>query len=226
MAFGAGKFGKAAGAAGGASKAAPAKLGAGKPAAAAKGEVVVGKFGKSAGASSGGGRLSWTGSGSEKEPMLGLGGYLLRVLSTGVNIKPKGAPNAGRKSFKAVLEVVDADEGAESGPGKYCAVFVLSTDAGCNETCRFVRTAAGFDTDDAFGEMVSEYADGDAELGANMFMNACDGEANAFGENGSPVVGRLVRVNVQRGKPVAEGSDDYYRNYQWTAVADDEQVSA
>lgn len=150
------------------------------------------------------------------------GKYRLRVEMTqeGVNDQTKN------KSFKVDATIVKrfSEAGTDEGDDVFMGwVFTGSKAASynMNRIKAFVVATAGFDSDDAFDEF-----DPDGEL-----IDACLGAPNKFGENGPPLNGRLVDVVVtlsnnpkkdKAGNPTGE----FYRQYEWFPVPDEEQEQA
>lgn len=160
-------------------------------------------------------RWSGLGDGSQRLPMLEPGVYRVRVGRCEIKVKPKGAPNAGRETFHATVEVVQAVDGSQSPAGMVASVIaMLSTDAGQNEMFRMIRSAAGFESEEAFYAAIP--ADGTAEA----FFDAVVGQSSTP----NPIEGRLVDVQVSQGKD--DGKGGYYRNYVWAPVPEAEQSAA
>jgi hypothetical protein len=112
--------------------------------------------------------------------------------------------------------------------GETAITLHMNTTAGVAEYQRQVMATAGY-------ESAAEYNEFDPE---GDFFETVIGEANAFAEMGLTIDRRLVDVVVKRGKPVLDketglpkidpltGEPDYYRNYAWSVVPDDEQDEA
>jgi hypothetical protein len=76
-------------------------------------------------------------------------------------------------------------------------------------------SAAGFESEASFDVF-------DPEGG---FIEACVGAANTYSEQGMTIVGRLVDCEVRRGNTTPDGAD-YYREFSWAVVPDDQQAAA
>lgn len=92
----------------------------------------------------------------------------------------------------------------------------------------FTRAAAGFDNDADFEACLEEHArefvvESDP-VDWSLVLEAI-GEFRELTEKGITVIGRLVDATVGRGKDMPDGSD-WYRNYSWRPVPDDEQGDA
>jgi hypothetical protein len=136
--------------------------------------------------------------------MLEVGIYRVRVVSCEKLIHPV----KHSESFKALVEVLAAAEGAGSMVGgTYAVLAMLSTIPGQKDMGRFIIAAAGYDAE-GFS----------AEHGDGLFIDAVLGDLPG---EGNPIEGRVVDVEVRRGKDTGDG--DWYRNYQWEPVAEDEQ---
>lgn len=148
-----------------------------------------------------------------RDPMPPVGDYRFRIESCeeGKN------PGTGRESFKIHL-VVEGSVGTDAlEVGEKCVVVFITSgecaNSGLARVKAFVVAAAGYEDEDAFEETLGN--DG-------QFIDAVVGEANEWSENGPPLDGRLVDCSVKRGKTIPE-SDDYYREYEWYPVGDEEQ---
>ncbi len=169
-------------------------------------------------ASRGGGRRRSKYSGIKasepKDNMPTCGDYRFRVS----NVVEGYNEEEDRESFKITLEVVDSDGSDANKPGdSVFVVFITSGKGGrfgLERVKSFVMAAAGYDDDDedAYDEFDPE---GD-------FIDSCTGTANDFSDMGG-VTGRLVECRVTRGNATPDG--DYYREYKWAPVDDDEQAS-
>jgi hypothetical protein len=137
------------------------------------------------------------------------GSYRFRVLATDAGHNP----GTGTESFKTRLEVVASEGPNANAEGDKCvAVFLTSGKGGPSGLARvkrFVMFAAGYENDDTYDEFDPE---GD-------FIDACE----AGGEE-SPLAGRFVECDVQRGRSRDDG--DYYREYAWSLVPEGEQEVA
>jgi hypothetical protein len=129
-------------------------------------------------------------------------------------------PEYKTKSWR--LSVEDTETGEQ-----YITLH-MNTTAGIAEYQRQVMSTAGYAS-------AAEYNEFDPE---GDFFETVIGEANAFAEAGLTLDRRLVDVVVKRGKVVIDkktgqpkidrltGEPDYYRNYTWTVVPEDEQDEA
>jgi hypothetical protein len=114
----------------------------------------------------------------------------------------------------------------------------MNTTAGVAEYQRYCVAMAGYQTAAEFTEFaLSVMPDADAEEAGDAFFSSVIGDANPFSEAGYTIERRLAHVVVTRGKPVIDketgqpklgpdGEPDYYRNYKWTVVPDEEQDEA
>jgi hypothetical protein len=154
-----------------------------------------------------------------KDPMLDPGDYRVRHIGAEELIHPVKKTTSWRVQF-----MTQTGEGEE---GPFIALF-MNTTAGIAEYQRYCMATAGY-------ESAAEYNEFDPE---GDFFETVIGEANAFAEMGLTIDRRLVDVVVKRGKPVIDketgqpkidpltGEPDYYRNYVWSVVPDDEQDEA
>ncbi len=129
-------------------------------------------------------------------------------------------PEFKTKSWRINIEDTETGEAA--------ITLHMNTTAGIAEYQRQVMATAGYSS-------AAEYSEFDAE---GDFFETVIGEANAYAEAGLTLDRRLVDVIVSRGKPVIDkktgqpridpltGEPDYYRNYKWTVVPDEEQDEA
>ncbi len=147
-----------------------------------------------------------------RDPMPTAGDYRFRVTECveGHN------PGTGTDSFKVKLEVVESDGSDANSEGEnVLALFLVSGkggQAGLSRVKSFVMAAAGYDDEEAFNEFDPE----------GEFIDSCTGAQNEFSDMGG-VAGRLVDCRVTRGNATPTG--DYYREYSWAPVGDDEQTS-
>jgi hypothetical protein len=184
--------------------------------------MALGKFAKPAAAPKGApkgvkkSRYAGIEAATPRDPMPHVGTYRFAVVGCveGLN------PGNGNESFKATLQVLDADdEGFKShNAGDTVTVVFLLTGkggtAGLGRTKSFVMAAAGFEDESAF----------DAFDDTGEFIDSVTGTVNAFSEAGHTIVGRVVDCKVTRGNATPDG--DYYREYAWAVVADDEPEQA
>jgi hypothetical protein len=147
--------------------------------------------------------------GKERDPMPEVGKYRFRIVSV------EEAQNPGTMKESVKVHVVPVElVGNEYQEGAQMLCLFMRTTAGLAEFKRCIRTAAGFDEVEAYDAF-----DPDGE-----FLDSCVGVQNEYSEAGATVLGRLVDCDVKRGK--ATGDGDYYRNYHWTVVPEDEQDQA
>jgi hypothetical protein len=152
----------------------------------------------------------------DQDPMPVKGAYRLRYLGTEDNPSPK---NKSVSWFRALFEIVEMD-GAEAeaahSVGDNVAVIQQSAGNGAPQGLprikSLIRHVAGYETEEEYDEY-----DPDA-----LFIEACTGIANQYSEDAEAMKGRLVDVVVTRGRE-APGKDDYYREYAWSIVPEDEQ---
>ena len=71
---------------------------------------------------------------------------------------------------------------------------------------------AGFEDEEAFDAFAGEEGE---------FLEAVTGAANAYSTDGQPLIGRFVDCQVTRGKQRDE--TDYYREFAWAVVPEEEQ---
>lgn len=158
----------------------------------------------------------WAGvkSAQPSAPMLevgdgGVARYRLRYLRS----EATENDGTGNETHKAYFNV----EVSEGPTPEGTEVVVLNVINGKAKSSGLARVKAqtvaiaGHEDDETYDEL-----DPDGEL-----IDAMLGEANQFGEDGDPMAGRLVDTQVTRGKDTAKG--DYYRQYDWAVVSDDEQ---
>jgi hypothetical protein len=129
-------------------------------------------------------------------------------------------PEFKTKSWRFTVE--------DTETGETSITLHMNTTAGIAEYQRQVMATAGYST-------AAEYSEFDSE---GDFFETVIGEANAFAEMGLTLDRRLVDVLVSRGKPVLvketgqpkidplTGEPDYYRNYRWSVVPDEDQDEA
>lgn len=145
-----------------------------------------------------------------------------------------GAPAIYRVRFESAEECLAQKPGGQNTIKSYCVVesgdgptpaetrvLVLHMQsqygrADFNDQC--VNTA-GYDS--AIAEDVEAFVTFDPR---GDFFAACVGDANEYAEHAAGMVGRLVDVQVSRGKD--DGKGGYYRKYKWAPVAEEEQDQA
>jgi len=142
----------------------------------------------------------------QRDPMPEVGEYRFRVVEL-IEATNPGTLKESVKMHVKPLELV----GSEYHEGTQMLCLFMRTTAGLGELKRAVRYAAGFESVDEFDTF-----DPDGE-----FIDACVGAVNAFSEAGITVIGRIVDCKVTRGKDTGDG--DWYRQYQWSVVPEDEQ---
>jgi len=148
-------------------------------------------------------RFAGLGGGEERDPLLEVGRYRLRVISTTLEPSPKD----DREWFKAKVEVVESSGSTATEVGSICGVIAcFATKPGKAEMFRFIRAAAGCADDDAYFE----------EFGTEgEHIDACLDED-------SPIEGAEFDAVVSKGGETQDG--DWYRNYRFTPAgeSDDE----
>jgi hypothetical protein len=142
----------------------------------------------------------------DRDPMPDVGQYRFRIISA----EEATNPGTMKESVKVHVKPVEV-VGNEYHEGAQMLCLFMRTTAGLAEFKRCMRFAAGFEDVDAYDAFDPE---GD-------FLDACVGVANEFSEAGVTVIGRLVDCTVTRGKDT--GAGDWYRQYQWAVVPEDEQ---
>ncbi len=166
----------------------------------------------------GGSRWAGIQSAQPRDPMLGVGDYVVRVLSNAIGVNPA----TREESFKGHIEVVWAADGSHSQVGERAAVINKltgkSAQFGMERSKGYIVAAAGYATD-------AEY---DAFDPQGHFIDSVLGASNEYSAAGLTITGRLVRVRVSRGNDVIDKTSgqptgDFYREYSWTVVEDADQ---
>lgn len=147
-----------------------------------------------------------------RDPMLNVGKYRLRVVSC----EEGSNPGTGAESFKSHVEIVEIFDGGEGhSVGDVCflcqSISGKGAQAGLGRVKAYAMAAAGFEEAE-FDEMDPD----------GKFIDACVGDDNEFSDQ--TITGRLVDVQVMRGRDRDDG--DWYREYAWGIVPDDEQDAA
>lgn len=147
----------------------------------------------------------------QREPIVHVGVYRMRVEA----MLDQRNPGTGKESVKVQCSVIGLDEtGAlHHKADDTVAMLFMKTPAGIDELKRFCCAAAGYDDFDAYE------AGCDPELSFPL-LDASLGLRTELPE-GWTLIGRLFDVAVTRGKDREDG--DYYRNFTFAAVADEEQ---
>jgi len=146
-----------------------------------------------------------------REPMLPAGGPY-RIRFTAVEEPPPPPGKDPWAIFRFTVEGSNDPDVPEGGA--YAALFPISSRAMAasgpkiNALC---VAAAGFEDQAAFFEW-------DAQ---SEYYCASLGEQNALAAEGYTLVGRVADVKVHHGKETATG--DYYREYTWYPVPEEEQ---
>lgn len=150
-----------------------------------------------------------------RDPIPEVGAYRFRILA----IEEGYNQGNGCSSAKTTLEIV-AQDGSPHEVGD--TVFIperISGNGSAAGQSRFkamVVAADGNESEDAYDE---KYGDDGRHL------DACLGESNEYSKDGQPLIGRLVDCEVRRGKTMQD-STDYFREYAWEVVPEDEQDAA
>lgn len=141
----------------------------------------------------------------DRDPMPEEGDYRFRLVSA-VEAQNPGTMKESVKVFVKPVQVV----GDEYQEGAQMLLLFMRTTAGLGELKRCIRVSAGFDDVEAYDTF-----DPDGE-----FIDAvAGGQQNDYAA--FTFFGRLVDCRVTRGKDTGDG--DWYRNYQFAVVLEDEQ---
>jgi hypothetical protein len=169
-----------------------------------------------------------------RDPMAGPGRYRVKIVSCS-----KGRnPGTGRESYKVSMRIETAAPGSETPAGTTVVNIHFINPAGMGELKRMFVHACGF------GPTLADYQ---SDADAKTLFSQGEADFNAFEEqfgytgsvgdaatgvaNGAPnIAGRLIDAIVTKGKPVLDpqtGSPtgDFYRNYSWGRVPENEQTS-
>ncbi len=147
-----------------------------------------------------------------RDPIPHCGTYRFRVGACSEHSNP----GTGSETFHAQLEIVDLDdEGSKShkASDSVTILFMLSgpgAPSGLARVKAFVMAAAGFEDE-------GEYDEFDP---SGEYIDACTGAANDYSDKGT-ITGRVVDCLVTRGNSTKDGTD-YYRNFAWAVVPDDD----
>lgn len=153
-----------------------------------------------------------------RDPMPHAGEYIFRVLDA----QEGSNPGTGTDSFKATLEVVESSSENHDVGDTVAFIQLISGKggpAGLSRTKAFIMAATGIEDEEAYDSLDPD----------GLFIEACTGASNAFSEafaeltGGNPIVGRLVRCKVLRGRPTAKDPSDYYRDFAWGLLEDEHQ---
>lgn len=159
-----------------------------------------------------GGKSLWDGltGAKERAPQLEAGGVYRCRLTGGRLSENEGT---GNETAHFAYEVVDADEAGlkHFEPGDAATIFFIvngkSKKSSFNRIFSMFSALAGY-------EDVEEFRDFDP-TGASYKQLMGEGD-------GPDLTGRLVDIQVRRGNPTKDGQD-YYREYSFAPVADDEE---
>lgn len=143
-----------------------------------------------------------------RDPMPMPGAYRFEVLKCEETVNP----GTGNESFKAHLKVLALDNEDHKEGDTVVAIFSTKAKAGLSRIKSLVMFASGYEDESEFDAF-----DPDGE-----FIEACAEYANSYSEAGLTIVGRIVDCEVRKGKATPEG-DDFYREYDWAVVPEDEQ---
>jgi hypothetical protein len=144
---------------------------------------------------------------ADRPPMLEEGDSRVRLVA----IEEGHNPGTGNDSFKVRFQPVDFDGSPHSSAdGEHSAVY-MDTGRGRKEFKEAIRAFAGYDDE-------AEYDAFDPE---SEFFEAVLGQDNDFTAEAEQMIGRVADVRVTKGGATRDGLD-WYRRYQWAAVADDD----
>lgn len=177
------------------------------------------------------GKYSGVSAGSNRNPLPQPGAYLFRVIRT----QEKTNDNTGT-FYSADLEILESSN--PGNPAGTSATFLQGSNPGKQLKAAgprikmFVMATAGFDNESEYDQMDP---DGQfIDVTAGIMVNN-DGTPKAYPDGspivGNPLAGRLVRAVVSFGNPVLDKktqqpTGDYYREYSWSPVAEEDQASA
>lgn len=139
-----------------------------------------------------------------RDPIIHAGEYRLRVVRSELG--------RTKEYLKAVFEVIDQAPGQtlhEKGD-EVVVLFRMVDDAGQSRRMALFVAAAGYSD---FSEFLEADKDGSLSAVTDQFERGDD----------SPFTGRLVDVRVRRGKDKGDG--DYFREFEWMPVAEEDQSS-
>jgi hypothetical protein len=150
-----------------------------------------------------------------RDPIPEVGAYRFRF----VTVEEGYNEGNGCSSAKTTLEIVAKDsEHHEVGDHVFIPERITGNGSAAGRS-RFKAMVVAGDGHDTEAEYDEKYgADG-------LHLDACLGESNAHSKDGQPLIGRLVDCEVRRGKTMNDGSD-YFREYSWEVVPEEEQDAA
>jgi hypothetical protein len=154
---------------------------------------------------------------SPRDPIPEAGEYRLRV----IDIQEGYNEGAGTTSYKPTFEIV-----ATSGPHKEGASVLIpwvvdgakNAKANRERVKAFVMAAAGYEDEEEYNAFESD----------GEFIDSTAGAANDY-SGVATLIGRLVDVEVRKGNDVVKDdkpTGDYYREYAWVVVPEEEQDQA
>jgi hypothetical protein len=151
-----------------------------------------------------------------RPPMPHVGIYRFRCKG----VEKGNNPGKSRDSYKIALEIAAVDE--SQGPNDMhkvgdlvYAVFLLNNTTGLGKAKSCTMAFAGFEDEDEYN--VFDLND------SGLFMQTVLGDVStSFGKAGQTITDRLVDAMVIRGN-ACDGGTDYYREYAWAVVPDEEQ---
>jgi hypothetical protein len=156
--------------------------------------------------------------GKDRDPMPDVGHYRFRIVACEEGVNPGTLAESVKVRVQPVKVAASGDAYENDGPQMLC--LFMRTTAGLSEFKRCIVASAGFEDAEAYDAF-----DPDGE-----FIGACVGEDNDYSRSGLTVIGRVVDCDVTRGKDAVnkktgQPTGDWYRNFRWTVVSDDEQES-
>jgi hypothetical protein len=140
-------------------------------------------------------------------PMPSPGSYRMQLVSYREN-------DSGRTVIikMRIVTIKSGGEGQFAGEEVVCLQNMVDKfNVGRKHFLSHVMAAAGFESAD-------DYAEFDPE---GEFAESLLGAANEYSDRGDTTIGRYVDADVSKGND--DGDGGYYRNWSWTAVADEEQ---
>lgn len=152
----------------------------------------------------------------DRDPMPVPGSYIFRVLSFEDNPSPKNKTISWARARLEIVELEGPQAVEAHKVGDVVAMIQQSSGNGAEQglprIVSFCRNAAGYETPDEF-KAYDPYG---------YFIDAQCGIVNEYSQRGESIIGRLVVGHVTRGRDTKDGLD-YYRNYAWEVVPDDQQ---